>query len=160
MKFDKIFFSRISPTNKMELVENLSISELLSISQDAIKRIVKETGRRYGSSRIKELSISKDLRTGNNWNSEFEGVYNCKGKLYVNLYVQFANTDRTTTDTFEKFFDRGDYRGEIKWQDRYGNPRTSYFTYSEVEKARCMRRILMMYLFMRYSRTFEKAAVA
>lgn len=70
MDINKIIFSRTAPSKKVEIVKALSISQLLSITSEAITRMVKETGSSISKSRNKELCISSDLRTGNNWNSE------------------------------------------------------------------------------------------
>lgn len=151
MNINEIIFTRTAPKKKVEIVENLIPKELLSVNSDTIKRMVKETGApRYGSSRNKELVISHELRTGNHWNSEFESVGIYKGNLYVNLYVQYSNTDTTKTESFDKFFCKGDYQGSIIGSDHYGNDRHYYFTYDESDKARCVRRMLLQYLYLRY----------
>ncbi len=150
MDINKIIFSRTAPKKKVEIVENLTPKELLSVGSDTIKRIVKEVGSNRYKSRDKELYISHELRTGNNWNSEFESVGIYKGNLYVNLYVQYSNTDTTKSESLEKFFCKGDYQGSIKGSDHHGNERHYYFSYDESDKARCMRRLLLQYLYLRY----------
>lgn len=150
MNINEIIFSRTAPKKKMEIVENLTPKELLSVSPNTIKRMVKEVGSNQYKSRDKELYISRELRTGNNWNSEFESVGIYKGKLYVNLYVQYSNTDTTKSETYDNFFCKGDYRGNIIGSDHYGNQRHYYFTYNEADKARCVERLLMQYLTIKY----------
>ncbi len=150
MDINKIIFSRTAPKKKVEIVENLTPKELLSVNSDTIKRMVKETGSNRYKSRDKELFISHELRTGNSWNSQLESVGIYKGNLYVNLYVQYSNTDTTKTESFDKFFCKGDYQGSIIGSDHYGNDRHYYFTYDESDKARCMGRLLLQYLRLRY----------
>ena len=159
-KIDNILFSRIAPVKKLDSIDSLSSTELLAISPETIKRIVKEVGRKIGRTRCKELYISKTLITGNEWNSEFEGIGCNNGKLYVILYVQYGNTDTTTCESFDKFFCKGKYVGSIEHTDRYGSPQTAHFIYDESDKARCMRRLLMQYLYLRYKDKFVKSEAA
>ncbi len=120
MDINKIIFSRTAPSKKVEIVKTLSISQLLSITPEAITRMVKETGSSISKSRNKELRISSNLRTGNNWNSEIEGVRLYKGHLSVDFYLQFENTDTNTNDSLNNFLNKGDYRGSVIRSDRYG----------------------------------------
>lgn len=150
MNINKLIFSRTAPKRKQESIENLSPKELLSITSDTILRMVKETGSKRYKSRDKELYISPELRTGNNWNSELESVEIYKGHLYVALYVQYSNTDTTKTERLEKFLRPGDYQGNILGSDHQGNPRHYYFTYSESDKAECVKSLIITYLRLRY----------
>lgn len=150
MDINKIIFSRTAPSKKVEIVKALSISQLLSITPEAITRMVKETGSSISKSRNKELRISSDLRTGNNWNSEVEGVRLYKGHLSVDFYLQFENTDTNTNDSLENFLNKGDYRGSVIRSDRYGNDRHYYFTYNEADKAEFVKSLLLEYLNRKY----------
>ena len=147
MDINKIIFSRTAPSKKVEIVKALSISQLLSIAPETITRMVKETGSGISD---KELRISSDLRTGNNWNSEIEGVRLYKGHLSVGFYLQFENTDTNTNDTLENFLNKGDYRGSVIRSDRYGNDRHYYFTYNEADKAEFVISMLLEYLNRKY----------
>lgn len=147
MDINKIIFSRTAPSKKVEIVKALSISQLLSIAPETITRMVKETGSGISD---KELRISSDLRTGNNWNSEIEGVRLYKGHLSVGFYLQFENTDTNTNDTLENFLNKGDYRGSVIRSDRYGNDRHYYFTYNEADKAEFVKSMLLEYLNRKY----------
>ncbi len=143
-------YSRTAPKKKVEIVENLTPKELLSVNSDTIKRMVKETGSNYYKSRDKRLRLSYELSTGNNWNSDFEGISVIKKCLYVDLYVQYSNSDTSTSETYEKFFCKGEYRGSVVRGDEYGNDRHYYFSYDEGDKARCMKRLLLQYLTIKY----------
>ena len=147
---NSILFKRIKPAKKLSLIDSLSKSELLAISPETIKRMVKEVGRKIGRTRGKYLYISREFRTGNSWNSEVEGIgYNSKG-LFLYLYVQFSNSDRTIVETWNKFFWEGRYVGSLEYTDKYGGTQTSHFIYDDSDKARCMRRFLMQYLYLKY----------
>ena len=150
MDINKLIFTRTAPSKKVEIVKSLTIPELLSVTPDTIKRMVREVGSNYYRSRDKRLSLSSELRTGNNWNSDFEGVSLIKYSLYVDLYLQYSNTDTSTSDTFENFFAPGEYRGHIVRNDSYGNPRTYYFTYTPADKADCVKSLLFTYLYIKY----------
>lgn len=123
----------------------------MATSEATITRIVKETGQRMGKTRDKSLRISYDRRAGNNWNSTVESVDLVKGKLYIGFYIQYENTDTNTSDDYEDFFKRGNYRGEIRRLDRYGNGRTYYACYDESDKARVMKSILLEYVYSKYA---------
>lgn len=150
MDINQILFTRTSAPKKVEIVENLTATELLSITPDTISKMVKEAGTRLYKSRDKELRISYERRTGNNWNSTVEGVRNFKGNPMLDLYVQYENTDTSTSVSLTDFMKNGDYRGSIARTDRYGNPRSYYFTYSVSDKARFLRQLLMEYLHRKY----------
>ena len=150
MNINRIIFSRTAPTKKMEIVENLTLAELLSITPATIVKMIKEAGSRLYKSRDKEMRISYERRTGNNWNSEIEGVRNYKGIPMLDLYIQYENTDTSTSVRLDDFLKHGDYRGSIVRDDRYGNPRSYYFTYSATDKARFVRRLLMEYINRKY----------
>lgn len=150
MDINQIILTRTAPAKKIEIVENLTQAELLNIHPATIARMVKETGTRLYKSRDKEIRISYERRTGNNWNSTTEGVRNFKGNPMLDLYIQYENTDTSASVSLSDFLDKGDYRGRIVRDDRCGNPRSYYFTYSEADKARFVRQLLLEYLNRKY----------
>jgi hypothetical protein len=150
MNINDFIFSRTQPKKKIETIEALSNEQLLSVKEDTVKKIVKDTGRKRYKSRDKELYIDYDRRVGNNWNSTVESVDLVKGKLYINFYIQYENTDTNTSDDYDNFFTRSNYRGEISRLDRYGNGRTYYFCYDQGDKARVMKSILLEYVYTKY----------
>ena len=75
-------FKRYAPKKKLEIINNLSTSELLATTPETIKRIAKEAGRSIGKSRDKVLRIDQDRRSENNWNSSVEAIEYIKGNLY------------------------------------------------------------------------------
>lgn len=150
MDINKFIFSRTAPAKKIEVVESLNQAELLRILPTTISKMLKEAGTRLYKSRDKELSISCQRRAGNNWNSTIEGIRHCKGNLMLDLYIQFENTDTYTSVSSADFLKSGDYRGSIVRNDRYGNPRSYYFTYSPSDKAQFVKHLLLEYLERRY----------
>ena len=157
MNVNNFIFTRTQPKKKLETIENLSDSELLAVSESTIKRIIQEVGSKRYKSRDKELRIDYDRRCGNNWNSTVESVDMVKGKLYIDFYVQYENTDTNTSDDYDNFFKRNNYRGEIRRLDRYGNGRTYYFCYDESDKARVMKSILLEYVYSKYADKLKDA---
>ena len=151
MNVNNFIFTRTQPKKKLEVIEKLSNDELLAVSESTVKKIIKEVGQRRYKSRDKELRIDYDRRVGNNWNSTVESVDLVKGKLYIGFYIQYSNTDTNTSDDYEDFFKRGNYRGEIRRLDAYGNGRTYYFCYDESDKARVMKSILLEYVYSKYA---------
>lgn len=143
-------FKRYGADRKMKIVMELTEEEVLATSPATVTRIIKEVGSKRYKSRDKELRIGSERRTGNSWNSTFEEVGIYKKKLYVSLYLQYSNTDTSISEDYTTFFTRGDYRGSIEYMDRYGGKQTEYFAYSQNQKAKAMRSILIEYIQRKY----------
>lgn len=150
MDINKFIFTRTAPAKKIEAIEGLSQTELLSITPTTIAKMVKEAGTRLYKSRDKEMRISCTRRTGNDWNSEVEGVRNYKGNPMLDLYIQYDNTDTVTSVSLDDFLKYGDYKGSIQRNDRNGNPRSYYFTYTSADKARFVKSLLLEYINCKY----------
>ena len=151
MNINKIIFTRTQPQKKVDIINSLTEAELLATTGATVTRIVKEVGSTIYKTRDKRLRIDYDRRKGNSWNSAVENVDLVKGKLYVGFYIQYENTDTNTSDDYDNFFKRGNYRGEIRRLDRYGNGRTYYFCYDESDKAKVMKSVLLEYVYKKYS---------
>ena len=152
MNINQFIFSRTQPKKKLEVIEALTTEELLSVKEETVIKIVKEVGRRVYKSRDKQLYIDGDRRKGNGWNSTIEGVDLIKGRIHLNIYIQYENTDTNSSEEFDKFFDKWNcYRGEIRRLDRHGNGRTYYFNYDKSDKAQVMKSILMEYVYSKYA---------
>ena len=159
MNINEFIFSRTQPQKKIDTINALSEDELLSTSEATVKRIVKDAGRRMWKTRDKELRISHERRAGNAWNSLIEAVELIKGRLYLEVYLQYENTDTSTSEEYDEFFRNGNYRGEVRRSDRYGNGRTYYFLYNPSDKASVMKSILLEYVFTKYAaKLTQKAA--
>lgn len=145
-------FKRYQPKKKLEIIEALTEKELLNLKESTVIRIVKEVGNfHHRSKRDKLLSINSERRQGNGWNSIFEGVDFYKGELWVELYLQYENTDTNMSEEWRRFFRQGNYEGQCRRDDRMGNLRTYYFTYYESDKAKCIKSILYEYVYRKYA---------
>lgn len=140
-------FTRKSTEKKAEIIKALTKSDLLSLTESTVRRMIKETGNNRTESRFKCLRIDDDRRKGNNWNSVVEAIAMDKGKLYVYAYVQYSNTDRTLIVPYENFFKGGEYMGAVISTDGYGNPQTYYYHYDEGDKAEVLRSVCLEYLY-------------
>ena len=158
MNINELIFSRTQPQKKIDIINALSEDELLSTSEATIKRIVKDAGRRMWKTRDKELRISHERRAGNAWNSLIEAVELIKGRLYLEVYLQYENTDTSTSEEYDDFFRNGNFRGEVRRLDRYGNCRTYYFLYNLSDKASVMKSILLEYVYTKYADKLSKQA--
>lgn len=158
MNINELIFSRTQPQKKIDIINALSEDELLSTSEATIKRIVKDAGRRMWKTRDKELRISHERRAGNAWNSLIEAVELIKGRLYLEVYLQYENTDTSTSEEYDDFFRNGNFRGEVRRSDRYGNGRTYYFLYNPSDKASVMKSILLEYVYTKYADKLSKQA--
>lgn len=145
-------FKRYAPKRKLKIIESLTQDELLAITPATIIRMVREVGEPYyKSKRDKKLCVRRVIRKGNEWNSEFTGVDLLKGKLYVNLYVQYDNTDTEDCVSYSEFMgDKNRFRGTIKTTDRYDNPQTYYYFYDNDDRARAIRSLLYEYVYRKY----------
>ena len=150
MNINELIFSRTQPQKKIDSINALSQDELLSTSEATVKRIVKDAGRRMWKTRDKELRISQERRAGNAWNSTIDEVQLIKGKLYLEVYLQYENTDTSTSEEYDDFFRRGNFRGEVRRLDRYGNGRTYYYLYDPSDKASVIKSILLEYVHRKY----------
>lgn len=158
MNINELIFSRTQPQKKIDIINALTKDELLSTSEATVKRIVKDAGRRMWKTRDKELRISQERRVGNAWNSSIDGVHLIKGKLHLEVYLQYENTDTSTSEEYDDFFRQGNYRGEVRRLDRHGNGRTYYFLYNPSDKASVMKSILLEYVYTKYADKLTKQA--
>ena len=143
-------FKRTSPEKKIEIIKNLTQTELSGVSETTLLRIVKEAGHRNPGTRNYELYIHPDRRAGNRWNSEVKGIWLNKGKLYVMAYIQLDHTDCEKIIPYDDFFKEGEYRGTVIRDDRYGNPQTHYYVYDGKDKAEVLRAICLEYIHAKY----------
>ena len=158
MNINNFIFTRTQPQKKIDTINALTQDELLSTSEATVKRIVKEAGRRMWKTRDKELRISQERRAGNAWNSLIEAVELIKGRLYLEVYLQYENTDTSTSEEYDDFFRNGKFRGEVRRLDRYGNGRTYYYLYDPSDKACVIKSILLEYIHTKYADKLSKQA--
>lgn len=124
-------------------VENASESDLLRLSEDSIKRMLTEQGRDNYYKDRKTLYFD---RVSNEWNAWAKDVELYNGKLFIEFYVQYSNTDTDTCEYLSKFLGSGEFRGSISYEDRYGNSQTSYYRFNSHDKAKVMKAICLEYL--------------
>lgn len=151
-------FKRYAPKKKLELIEKLGPVELMNVTTATLTRIVKEAGKNMWKSRNKTLRISRERQRGNSWNSTIEAIDLIKGKLSLDVYMQYENTDGNTSLSMSSFLSRGDSRAEITREDRYGNLRTYYAIYNEGDKQRVIRSILEEYVYTKYADKLKEDA--
>lgn len=149
-------FKRYAPKKKLDMIEKLGPSELMNVTTATLTRIVKEAGENMWKSRNKTLRISRERQRGNSWNSVIEAVDLIKGKLSLDVYMQYENTDGNTSISMSSFLSKGDSRAEITREDRYGNPQTYYALYDEGDKQRVIRSILEEYVYTKYADKLKK----
>ena len=144
-------FKRYAPKKKLEIINNLTTAELLATTPETIKRIVKETGRNIGKSRDKILRVNQNRQAGNDWNSTVEAVEFIKGNLYLNIYFQTDHTDTNICEKYAMFMQGDEYHGKHYITNYYDDSIPHYFTYTQKDKARVIKSILLEYLFTKYA---------
>ena len=158
MNINEFIFSRTQPQKKIDTINALTQDELLSVNESTVKRIVKDAGSKIWKTRDKRLRISQERRAGNAWNSSIDEVQLIKGKLFLEVYLQYENTDTSTSEEYDDFFRRGNFRGEVRRLDRHGNGRTYYYLYDTSDKASVMKSILLEYVFTKYADKLKEQA--
>ena len=151
---NQLIFSRITPQKKLDVIENINLSELCA-TPETIIRIVKEAGERIGKSRNKRLYISRNRQKGNHWNSTVVAVELLKGELYLDVYFQMDSTDTNLSIPFSTFFSKGEYRGKHIIANRYGDAEPHYFRYNEDDKKKVLKSILLEYVYTKYESKFK-----
>ena len=141
MNINEIFSGAIS--ERINAVKNASESDLLRISESTIKRMVTEQG---SDNYYKDRKVLRFERVSNEWNAWAKDVELYNGKLFIDFYVQYSNTDTDTCEYLSKFLGSGEFRGAISYEDRYGNSQTSYYRFDTHDKANVIRAICLEYL--------------
>ena len=144
-------FKRYAPKKKLEIINNLSTSELLNTSTETLMRIVKEAGTKLGGARSKVLRISSARKSGNNWNSTVEAVEIHRGKLVLDIYVQMDSTDTNHFEPYSNFSKDADYTGKVFTTNYHGDSVPHYFTYDRQDKAGVIKSILLEYVYTKYA---------
>ena len=144
-------FRRYAPKRKLEIINNLTTTELLAATPETIKRIAKEAGRSIGKSRDKVLRIDRDRQAGNDWNSTVEAVEFIKGNLYLNIYFQTDHTDTNICEKYAMFMQGDEYHGKHYTTNYYGDSVPHYFTYDRQDKAKVIKSILLEYVYTKYA---------
>ena len=143
-------FKRYAPKKKLEIINNLTTTELLATTPETIKRIVKQAGRNIGKSRDKILRINQDRQAGNDWNSTVEAVEFIKGNLCLNIYFQTDHTDTNISEKYATFMQGDEYHGKHYTTNRFGDEVPNYFIYDRQDKAKVIKSILLEYVHSKY----------
>ena len=144
-------FKRYAPKKKLEIINNLTTTELLNTTTETIKRIVKEAGKSIGKSRDKTLRINRDRQAGNDWNSTVDAFNIYKGNVFIEIYLQMDSTDTDICVKHEVFFNGDEYHGKHYTTNYRGDEVPHYFTYDKQDKAKVIKSILLEYLFTKYA---------
>ena len=144
-------FKRYAPKKKLEIINNLSTSELLATTPETIKRIAKEAGRKIGLRRDKVLRVDRERQAGNNWNSIVESIEIHSGNLVLDIYVQMDSTDTNHFEPYSNFSKDGNYTGKVFTTNYHGDAVPHYFTYDRNDKAGVIKSILLEYVYTKYA---------
>lgn len=153
ININSFLFTRTAPKKKLEVIKKLTASDLAKVSEDTLKRVVREAGTATKpKGHNKDLSISRKNMVGNDWNSDFDAICLYKGKLFIDLYIQMDHTDTTICGIpYKDFFRKGEYRGKAYEVNRYGDEIPFYAVYDDNDKTECMRSILIQYVCSKYA---------
>jgi len=137
MELKEILFGTLEPQEKLERINTISGKTLLKpyVMLPVIRRIVKECGKE-GNFRVKH-----DRQLGNRWNSIVKGIYNYKGEIFVDVYIQSDKTDTNIPVLYDNLLGGGVSRVE----SHIGNA-----TYREDEKEAVVRGLLSEYVYYKY----------
>ena len=143
MDLNTTILGRTAVSKKRDAVKGASESDLLRVSEETLKKMVKQKG---SSAYYKDRKILFFGNVSNEWNAWAKSLELYKNKLFVNFYVQYSNTDTDDCEYWHKFAGSGDFRGTIHYSDRYGNEQTDYYRFDRSDKAKVVRAILLAYL--------------
>jgi len=154
VNINQFIFTRTAPKKKLEVIENLTEGELLSVNYKTILRIIKEAGAGDTNKtrcKFKTLYLSD---AGNNWNSKVTNIYNWKkDEVFMSVYIQGDDTD---TDVSYKLRDFLDNRyeeqclGHIEESWSYGYSHKKPANYDRSDRARVIKAILTAYINNKY----------
>lgn len=149
---NSFIFSKKPCKKKLEVVKSLREDQLLEIELTTIKKMLRIAGRRYGKNRVLNLRN----KPGNNHNSTVKSVsyYSYGDILYVSIDIQCGNNTNINIP-MDSFLNGKEYTSSIMEYDKYGDPHTRNFTYSQSEKAEVIRSILIEYIYHKYPEQFE-----
>lgn len=139
-----LIFADIPVEKKKEIVNNYE-NEFFQLTESTlIKMYNTSKHRNYWGHEL--LYVNDKYEAGNYWDSDFKGIYVYKNKVRINLYFQMDSTDTEIYDDFSKFIKRGTYVGEYHTTDYHGNPTTEYCEYTEEDKVKCLKGLILSYL--------------
>ena len=147
-------FKRYAPKKKLEIINSLSESELLSISYATVLRIIKETGKGDSGkarNKFKTLFLSD---AGNNWNSNVTSIWNGKNVIMMSVYIQGDDTDTYTDYKLKDFLDNRYENlclGKLHESFRNGYEHEVPANYDRADRAKVIKAILTAYIKNKYN---------
>lgn len=147
MNINTELFKKTRPKNKLAIVKNATMEELLGLTVESIKRMVKEAGTGITT---KELHIDSEM-AHNDRNSHVCKVYmgSKRNTYYYSVYVQGYDTDRVVSVPIEEFQDN---RLVASFEEEYlTSPKTIVHAYYEPQdKARVYKAVCIAYIENKY----------
>lgn len=154
ININQFLFTRTKPQTKLEVINNLSQSELLSVTYSTILRIIKEAG--VGDSNKTRCKFKTLYLSGatNDWNSKVRNVFNWKkDEVYLSVYIQGDDTDTEVDYKLRDFLDNRyeeQCLGKIHESWSYGYSHDVPANYDRSDRARVVRAILTAYVQNKY----------
>lgn len=149
-------FKRYAPKKKLEIINSLSESELLSISYTTILRIIKKAGKGDSGkarNKFKTLFLSD---AGNDWNSNVTSIWNGKKDVvYLSVYIQGDDTDTYADYKLKDFLDNRYENlclGKLHESFRNGYEHDVPANYSRTDRAEVIKAILTAYIKNKYNK--------
>ena len=161
MNINDFIFTRTAPKKKLEVINNLSEGELLSVTYKTVLRIIKEAG--AGDSRktrckFKTLYLKN---ASNDWNSRVTNIYNWKkDEVYLSVYIQGDDTDTEVSYKLRDFLDNRHEEqclGHLEESFRNGYEHRVPANYDRSDRARVIKAILTTYIENKYSDKLKAA---
>ena len=158
---NQFIFTRTAPKKKLEVIENLSQSELLSITYATVLRIIKEAG--LGDTNKTRCKFKTLFLSGatNNWNSKVRNIYNSKkDEVYLSVYIQGDDTDTDVSYKLREFLDNRYEKqclGHLEELFSNGYEHKVPANYDREDRARVIKAILVAYIENKYSEKLKTA---
>jgi len=156
---NQFLFTRTKPQTKLEVINNLSQSELLSITYSTILRIIKEAG--TGDTKKTRCKFKTLYLSGatNDWNSKVKNIYNSKkDEVYLSVYIQGDDTDTEVSYKLRDFLDNRyeeQCLGKLFESFCNGYEHNVPANYDRADRARVIKAILTAYINNKYHDKLE-----
>lgn len=143
-----------APKKKLEIVNSLSVDELLRTPYEMILKIIKEVGTgdpKKVRNKFKTLYLKE---AGNDWNSKVVSIRNCKkDEIWLSVYIQGDDTDTTVDYKLSDFLDNSreiQYIGKLHESFRNGYEHDITAIYNREARSKVIKEILVTYLTRKY----------
>lgn len=136
ININKFLFGRTKAEKKLQVINEMSASDIRKTTSDTILRIVRECKDEQG-----KFYINSDRRKGNDWSSVIRYLYIYKGRPEIMLTYLGDSTDWDVPVSYADFTKGDEYRGSC----RYGS-----FVYRREKVTAVVRCILAEYVYYRW----------